>query len=507
MSKEPLLPIAAGHCVDSPQSAHRRSLSFSEPFALAARDELSIPFAAYDLKDQHIFGSSHSPSDTITSRPSSGRRSLSVSELLSPLSPLPEHDELSLPIIPSYLKDRIIFGTSPSTSQNLTITSVSDPCSSSPDSNPKVFFRAARSHLHRCRTAPARPIDVCTADRRHRIRPTSRIVWQAFFLLAAYLLFGVLVYSWKRSDFEAFETHPFVDAIYFCIVTMCTIGYGDITPASPLAKLFSIAFVLLGFGFIDILLSGMVNYVLDLQEQHLLEAAERSNAKKGEPSSYIVDLKKGRMRIRLKVAIALGVVVLCVVAGAGFLWWFEKLGWLDAFYLSVMSVTTVGYGDSAFRTMGGRLFASVWLLVSTLAVARAFLYLTEARMHKRQRELAKWALARDLTVSEFHEADIDNNGFVSKSEFVVYKLKEMGMISEKDVERICGQFDRLDTGNCGKITLFDLIDNSNNSPYISSKRFRFWCGFKKGTERRGPPCTIHQSGQGEKAEEPYCHHR
>lgn len=45
----------------------------------------------------------------------------------------------------------------------------------------------------------------------------------------------------------------------------------------------------------------------------------------------------------------------------------------------------------------------------------------------------------------------------SKSEYVIYKLKEMGKVSEKDVMQICAQFDRLDSGNCGKITLADLM--------------------------------------------------
>lgn len=46
----------------------------------------------------------------------------------------------------------------------------------------------------------------------------------------------------------------------------------------------------------------------------------------------------------------------------------------------------------------------------------------------------------------------------SKSEYVIYKLKEMGKISEKDILQICKNFDRLDTGNCGKITLADLME-------------------------------------------------
>lgn len=49
--------------------------------------------------------------------------------------------------------------------------------------------------------------------------------------------------------------------------------------------------------------------------------------------------------------------------------------------------------------------------------------------------------------------------FCSRSEYVIYKLKEMGKVSEKDVMLISNNFDRLDTGNCGKISLADLLES------------------------------------------------
>lgn len=51
--------------------------------------------------------------------------------------------------------------------------------------------------------------------------------------------------------------------------------------------------------------------------------------------------------------------------------------------------------------------------------------------------------------------------FCSKSEYVIYKLKEMGKVSDKDIFLICKKFDQLDTGNCGKITLADLVHSHN----------------------------------------------
>ncbi|GMH20362.1 hypothetical protein Nepgr_022203 [Nepenthes gracilis] len=406
------------------------------------------------------------------------------------LPSLPENEELSLSINPSELKDRLIFGpcishddrsscSSCSLLEALTVSlaspgkqssSSSDHLSQSPQSSQRQQQRGldyanycrTKTNLHRSKTAPA--MSTINDVRHQRLSKTNfvsnSIVRQAVILLIVYLSLGVLIYWLNRHEFSAIETHPVVDALYFCIVTMCTIGYGDITPNSIATKLFSILFVLVGFGFIDILLSGMVCYVLDLQETYLLKTVEagkeRDNAR-----SIIIDVKKGRMRIRMKVTLALGVVILCIGIGVGVMHFVEQLGWLDSFYLSVMSVTTVGYGDRAFKTMSGRIFASIWLLVSTLAVARAFLYLAEARVDKRHRTLEKWVLGQDMTVAQFLAADIDNNGFVSKSEYVIYKLKEMGKVSEKDILLICRKFEELDTSKCGKITLADLMESQH----------------------------------------------
>ncbi|KAL4323836.1 hypothetical protein GQ457_11G002010 [Hibiscus cannabinus] len=135
---------------------------------------------------------------------------------------------------------------------------------------------------------------------------------------------------------------------------MCTIGYGEIAPLTPVSKIFACVFVLVGFGFIDILLSGVASYVLDLQENMILTGIHMQGV--------------------------LGVAVLCVGITTLMLYFVEGLNWIDSVY---MSVTKVGHGDKAFKTLAGRLFAGVWLLISTLAVARAFLYLAEARVDKR----------------------------------------------------------------------------------------------------------------------------
>ncbi|CAD5334124.1 unnamed protein product [Arabidopsis thaliana] len=123
-------------------------------------------------------------------------------------------------------------------------------------------------------------------------------------------------------------------------------------------------------------------------------------------------------------------------------------------YLSL--VTTVGFGDRAFNTWPGTLLAAIWLFVSTLAVARAFLFLTEARADKRNRERAKKVLGESMSISQFFAADIDDDGCLSLAEFAIYKLKQMEKITQEDFIQICNQFDKLDRTQSGRITLVDL---------------------------------------------------
>ena len=71
--------------------------------------------------------------------------------------------------------------------------------------------------------------------------------------------------------------------------------------------------------------------------------------------------------------------VIAILSGTGFYSIVEGLRIVDALYLSVVTLTTVGYGDLAPKTDAGKLFAVVYVLVG-IGILLAFVTTLAAKM-------------------------------------------------------------------------------------------------------------------------------
>lgn len=68
-----------------------------------------------------------------------------------------------------------------------------------------------------------------------------------------------------------------------------------------------------------------------------------------------------------------------LATGTIFYHYVESLSWLDAYYFSVVSLTTVGYGDISPKTDIGKFFTTFYLLIG-IGIITTFL---SVRMKKR----------------------------------------------------------------------------------------------------------------------------
>ena len=67
--------------------------------------------------------------------------------------------------------------------------------------------------------------------------------YRALFLWVAVLLLGGTIF------YRHVEGWSWLDAFYFCVVTLATVGYGDLTPSTPWAKVFTIVYIFIGLSF------------------------------------------------------------------------------------------------------------------------------------------------------------------------------------------------------------------------------------------------------------------
>ena len=79
---------------------------------------------------------------------------------------------------------------------------------------------------------PIRTLLLVDVIRDRDSRPT--LIWAT-----STLLLGTVVYHWL-------EGWSYLDALYFSVISLATIGYGDLTPTTPESKIFTIIYVING---------------------------------------------------------------------------------------------------------------------------------------------------------------------------------------------------------------------------------------------------------------------
>ncbi|KAG7953959.1 hypothetical protein I3843_12G136300 [Carya illinoinensis] len=272
-----------------------------------------------------------------------------------------------------------------------------------------------------------------------------------FFVVS--LIEGSLCFYNLTPHMKGKKTNAIIDAVYFCIVTMATVGYGDLIPDSILTKLLACALSFTGVAMVGLLLSNATDTLVKKHEDLLVKALDIYQ--NGGPTESIKDeVETINIRGRYKCLLVLMLLLVLIVTGTTFLATVEKLDLIDAFYCVSITITTLGYGDESFKTKGGRVFAVFWILASTITLAQFFACIADLNIGNRHRELVKRVLSNwkmtddDDDDLEAIPDDLDHNDSgVRAAEIILYKLQEMGKITKDDislVRTIRKEFEHLD---------------------------------------------------------------
>jgi len=320
-------------------------------------------------------------------------------------------------------------------------------------------FESKSSTLEKENTFVRRELEMLKAQSREKIVREEKKAEEAsgssnlltsLFMILAYFMIGIVVYS-------QVEEWSFGDSLYFCLTTALTIGYGDPFPITTAGKWFTCAYILVGLCCFGVVLGALASHTIDSQEE-ILEAMRQASEAEDEPRKT---KDKGCVQVRFSPAFQGSLesfVVLMVMLLIGTLYFClqdQELSFVDSFYVSVVTLTTVGYGDMSPQSTEARAFAVFWICFGVGMVGRflgciADIVLESRRNRKEDERLARIPSIESLLLETNEGSRIDMTAFT------LMKLRLMGKVSEADLELCRRSFLQMDVDHTGSIDVIGI---------------------------------------------------
>lgn len=307
-------------------------------------------------------------------------------------------------------------------------------------------------------------------------RLRAKIEEDSFF----FSLFAVLV--WVALGIFvgcSLEGWHFLTAFYFMVQVVTTIGYGDVLASEPRMKLFMSFYVIAAVMIIANIFSNLVEKMFSAKQENFQKMMQEAQNHSDENERQKSKDKREAVQ-RNKVLWWFMLFLLFVVAGTVFYSLQEpcscsygktfiegcvegprcpKTGgavktWVDNFYMSVITLTTVGFGDHSPKSKLGRCFGCIWMLLGVIVTGQFIStfgnYFLEQKKSKRRK------VFDSVNAELFNKLDKDRSGHLSLVEFRSYALVKYELVSQEDLDKIDGLFKKMDQDGSGSVSLEEI---------------------------------------------------
>eukprot|EP00747_Dinoflagellata_sp_TGD_P184403 gnl/TRDRNA2_/TRDRNA2_39990_c0_seq1.p1 gnl/TRDRNA2_/TRDRNA2_39990_c0~~gnl/TRDRNA2_/TRDRNA2_39990_c0_seq1.p1 ORF type:complete len:478 (+),score=78.36 gnl/TRDRNA2_/TRDRNA2_39990_c0_seq1:93-1526(+) len=352
---------------------------------------------------------------------------------------------------------------------------------------------AAGQFLWCCYRSRSSSAPISRADAIAQLKCLQKQKWACIgvmmtFLLSTGVVVGMLWEGWN-----------FMSSFYFICQIVTTVGYGDLTVEDDLMKCFCAVYALCCIV--------VIGYVVGVFTQHLHERqseAVRHNLHRLQAMVSSADLSSFQSMVtsvnfasehpsmmkrveemraqygHCASLFAATFIMLCfVLFGTVFYATYEACScsfgktavdgcrednydtcvttggyvktWPSAFYMSVMTLTTVGFGDHCPRSHLGRSVGAFWMVFGVASMVNFVKCLSEY--------FFELGANRDLELDEeindetFHAMDKDRSGHLSRAEYRGYILVKHGLVKQEDLDIIDRHYDMLDEDKSEQVTL------------------------------------------------------
>jgi hypothetical protein len=265
-------------------------------------------------------------------------------------------------------------------------------------------------------------------------------------ILITYYAIGGVVY-------DELEGWPLLESSYFLTVTVTTVGYGDMVPATDEGKLFTVGYALLGLVFVFAALSPLLDALIWVKDLILKPCTPLEPHETDEDGVLDLDDLRSRGNWGFKYFSALMGPILIFLLGLGIGFFVMDLNPIDGIYWSMITMTTIGYGDISGATSIQRIVLCLYLPTAVAALSDALTQLSTIGTAK-DLVFSDFALKVDkLLLGEATGPTPNPEETLTEAEFLISILKDKGIVDEMTIQAIRLQF--------AHITRHDKSDSLN----------------------------------------------
>lgn len=312
---------------------------------------------------------------------------------------------------------------------------------------------------------------------------------------------------------ERYENWDFLTAVYVITQIITTIGYGDITVTTPAAKIFCSFYVIGTVVLIGTFLTDLADKMLAGNVEMLREKVREIQLKMNPGAAQTQSSKPSKYNFAIAAFllfaffVGVGTVFFALyepcscsygtsrIAGcedgtggqaAGLrghsldevtktLSWKEAKAaekrcaetggavktWTDAFYMSVITLTTVGFGDHSPKTQVGRALGIGWMILGVVACG-TFVSAVGALVLEQKKATHQ---IKRMSPELFRKIDKDGSGELSHLEFRTYALLKWGICREEDLAEIDRIFEAIDADGSESLTYLEIQKYCDDPPH------------------------------------------
>lgn len=298
-----------------------------------------------------------------------------------------------------------------------------------------------------------------------RSAATLKVFGKFLLVLAVYFGLSILIFS-------NLEGWNWFDCVYFAVITLMTVGYGDFAPTHLVSRLFVIVFILVALIVVATAVGQFLESLVALEIQN--DKARKALLLK-EPSAIGVfdeQAKQNNWRRRFLACLAAIGVLLTVSTIFALVFVEDCQTVVDALYFSVVTLTTIGYGDVEPRKVSSKVVVCVIALLGVPFFGMMLGRIVEiaygtARNDDMQTVVGgltneKFDQLLDFTDQLWragtHTPGKQRREQITPLEFLCFILHKNDSVSIDEIKAIMANFSELDTTGSGHIDPGDVLE-------------------------------------------------